>query len=465
MKRRSFLKFGMGACALFGARIAGASTETGSSTFADPKSVILMVSDGMSFGTLCAADQFRRWRDGRPSNWMRLLEEKRGCRAAMDMASADSPVTDSAAAASSWSGGTRVNNGSLNVDPEGREHPPIADAAREAGKAVGLVTTTQLTHATPAGMAAVVPRRSMQNEIAGQYFERRIDVLLGGGIEHFDPGRRPDQRNLLGEFESAGYATARNAQEMRAGAGKSDRLIGVFSEEHLPFEIDRMNRDDLKSSVPSLSEMTSIALDVLDRRNTGFFLLLEGGRVDHAAHANDLGGLIHDQLAFDDAVATALEFIEKRPNTLLIITTDHGNANPGFLAQGEKAEAAAERFSGFKGSFESIWPKLTVESTPAEIREVLGNVLGLPFNESQAGLLRDALRGQYKAPFYQMNPASSLLGQLVANHTEFGWIGNDHTSDYVELWATGPGSESIGYLLRNTDLHRIMANALSGSEA
>ncbi len=293
MKRRSFLKFGMGACALFGVRTAGASTKTGSSTSAGPKSVILMVSDGMSFGTLCAADQFRRWRDGRPSNWMRLLEEGRGRRAAMDMAAADSPVTDSAAASSSWSGGTRVNNGSLNVDPDGREHPPIADAVRAVGKAVGLVTTTQLTHATPAAMAAVVPRRSMQNEIAGQYFERRIDVLLGGGIEHFDPGRRPDQRNLLGEFESAGYATARNAEAMRARAGKSERLIGVFHDGHLPYEIDRTNRDDLKTTVPSLKEMTAAALDVLDRRDTGFFLLVEGGRVDHAAHANDLGGLIH----------------------------------------------------------------------------------------------------------------------------------------------------------------------------
>ena len=130
-------------------------------------------------------------------------------------------------------------------------------------------------------------------------------------------------------------------------------ILGVFYEDGLPYSIDRENNKDLTNSIPTLAEMTQKAIDRMKSNKNGFVLQVEGGKVDWAAHANDIAGLIHDQLAFDEAIKVVMDFAEKDQNTLVIITTDHGNANPGTI-YGAEATKNFNSISNYKFTNEYV---------------------------------------------------------------------------------------------------------------
>ena len=164
------------------------------------KNIIFMVSDGMSTGTLNMADLFLNRKYGKGSNWLQLYKDNKVKRALMDTASASSIVTDSAAGSSSWGGGVRVNNGSLNVGPDGKPNLPILQKFKKAGKMAGCVTTVAITHATPAGFCVNSAKRSAQDDIAEMYLALGFDVMMGGGNNFFDPKVRKDKKDVY-----AGY--------------------------------------------------------------------------------------------------------------------------------------------------------------------------------------------------------------------------------------------------------------------
>jgi len=149
------------------------------------RGIIFMVSDGMSPGVLTMAEAFSKITRKRGTHWHDLLQDKTAACGLMDTASANSYVTDSAAASSSWGCGHRVNNGSINVTPDGKSQSPIFSILKEKGSLTGLVTTATATHATPAGFAACVDKRGNEDDIASQYLGR-VDVILGGGTGHFE---------------------------------------------------------------------------------------------------------------------------------------------------------------------------------------------------------------------------------------------------------------------------------------
>jgi len=465
LPRRAFLKTGaLSTLMLAGGLVtpvAADNLRNPGSKKQKPKNVIFMVSDGMSAGTFSMADQFKIWREGKPSHW-RMAYERGSCGSGiMDMSSLSSIVTDSGAASSSWGCGHRVNNGSINMSPKGLPHEPILNLAKRAGRKTGLVTTARVTHATPAGFAANVTNRDNEALIAEQYLERNYDVLLGGGLEFFSPEHREDEKDLATQFASSGHRVVRHAAEMKALPDSVGRILGLFSQSHLPFEVDRLNDPFLREQVPCLAEMTSRALKTLSATADGFIVQVEGARVDHAAHNNDAAGLIYDQLAFDDAIAVALEFQERHPDTLVIITTDHGNANPGINAAGGdkggvKSFSCIERFAGSYGKLD-----LTKELTNDEIQGRFAEILGIDLSRAHINLLRANLEGEQVVPYRRLNRLDSVIGQILANYTEIGWVGRSHTSDYVQLLAIGPGSEKIRGFNRNTDLFPIMAEALA----
>lgn len=468
--RRKFLKQGTMAAALglsLGAggltpAVAAARRPKGQSGKA--RNVIFLVSDGMSHGTLAMADQYRTIHEARRSHWMQMYDDYPVVRGLMEMASQNSIVTDSGAAASSWGCGRRVPNGRINVDEHEVEHDPILVLARRHGLAAGLVTTATVTHATPAGFAANGITRNAQADFAVQYLERGFEVVLGGGTQFFDADEREDGRDLSGEFTGAGYAVVRDKQGLRAQADSS-RLLGLFSRGNVPYEVDRLHISELKESVPSLAEMSRIALQALSRNENGFIMQIEGARVDHAAHSNDPAGLVFDQLAFDDAVAVALEFYRQNPDTLVIVTTDHGNANPGLLSGAGIGEQTLGRLSEFKRSFGNIldgheqWPDLG----KAAVQERIHKYTGIEVSDRDARLLLDRIAGKWEAAFSAgsgLNRIESVLGQILANTLHIGWAGRTHTSDFVELAAVGPGSEMIKPFTRNTDMFTIMKKAV-----
>ena len=463
INRRNFLKLGTlsGLALGSGSLLNGCGRTGGESRTGKAKNIIFMVSDGMSMGTLTAADHLMRRKLGRTSNWISLYEQNRVRRGLMDMASATSIVTDSAAAASSWGCGQRVYNGSINTTDDGEALSPVLKLFRDAGKGTGLVTTTRLTHATPAGFSANVPRRQLEDDIATQYLDRGYDLFLGGGSRHFEADRRNDGRNLFSEFKQAGYHVARNKQELNRYDGNG-KLLGVFFDTHMPYTLDHRNTDELSRDLPTLPEMTRVALNRLSKDSDGFLLQVEGGRVDHGAHANDAAGMIYDQIMFDDAIGAVLEFAENRDDTLVIITTDHGNANPGLNAAGSgylESNWRFDKLGEFRHTNNWIIPQLDERSSVSQIREIVEYATRIEIRRDEAEVLISALTGKYENLYRVMSTPYLVLGQILANYLAFNWIGRSHTADYVELCGFGPGSEKINAFNINTDIFPLMLEA------
>lgn len=413
--------------------------------------------DGLCNGTLGLAHHWKLRNEGDRLHWMQLYDRPDLHRCFQDTASASSPVTDSAAAASSWGGGQRVMNGSINVDPSGNELKPILSYAKDAGKKTGLVTTCGITHATPAGFATNVPDRNMEDEIARQYLEREIDVLLGGGSRHFvqtqEDGSTIDYVPL---FKSKGYDIALNRSEL--SSRRSDRrLLGLFSENHVPYAIDRKN-DPAFSEVPGLPEMFEAALARLSGAEKGFVLQVEGGRVDHAGHANDPGAILHEFLEYDACIPIALEYIRKHPDTMLIITTDHGTGGCQLDGLGDAyndSGPALDRINQLSLSFE--WLQRRFEATGQFDSAAIKKALRIEPTAEQAAIVQKALDEKAK---YLSGALNAAFGKQLKQMTAVGWSSSKHTSECVDLFAFGPHATDVPAFIKNYEIFGIMTTAL-----
>lgn len=462
--RKDFLKQGLAASALF----TGAGLFTGGcareemANPGDAKNIIFMVTDGMSHGTMALADMVKYRQFGERSHWMELYNSDRDFhRGVMDMASLDSPVTDSSAAASSWGCGKRVNNRAVCMGPDGEIYPPILQVMKQAGKKTGMVTTARITHATPAGFAANIDHRDKEDQIASQYLEREYDLLMGGGSRHFEPDQREDGTDLHQAFSENDYAVVHNKNDM-VNAPAEKRLLGTFSAAHMPYATDRAASEELQKNVPNLAEMTETALDRLSGHSDGFILQVEGGRIDHGAHDNDAAALIYDQIGFDEAIKVALDFYDGRDDTLIIITSDHGNANPGLNGAGEDYSETAERFDRiqkFRQTNSWVLSELDHNSSVKEIRERMVHATNLDIRKEHAEMLQKALRDELVTPYYLKNELEAVMGSILANYLSINFIGTNHTGDYVELAALGPGIETLDHFTRNTELFDLMVEA------
>lgn len=454
------------------------------------RNLIFLVSDGMSIGTLSLADTLHRAQHGEPCRWCRLWNEPGSRRALVRTGAADSLVTDSAAGGSAWGIGRKVNNGAINMPPGGGSPTPILAAARAAGFKTGLVSTTRITDATPASFAANVPKRTMEGEVARQYLERGIDVLLGGGARFFDPKWLATPTDVSSIPGGTPLVVVRNATELAASVGSSGRLLGLFAADSMPYEIDR------PASLPTNADMARVAIERLARlaeeSGVGFALQIEGGRVDHAAHGNDAAALVRDQLAFDEAVGVAVDFARARGDTLVIVTTDHANANPGLTLYRTSASEGMKRLAAAQHSFEWIEQRLkkteTVPAEPDPLAEGVDKVVEAPDEpidssekgtpaRSLAGLVARAT-GLKLAPddlswlersyvdrqrcdgFAPADKPEAVLGAILANHYGVAFMSTNHTADMVECVAVGPGAERLAPLIENTDLHGVMLEAL-----
>lgn len=463
MNRRRFFK--NGALATAGVGLLGAC-NTATSTKVEEinagkkaKNIIFLVSDGMSIGTLTMADTLQQRMHGKPSVWMELYQTQQVTRGLMDMASESSLVTDSAAASSSWGGGHRIPNGGINVGRGGVEHTPIWQKFIKAGKKAGIVTTVPITHATPAGFCTNSSSRNDQAGIAEKYLEIGLSVLLGGGQDYFDPSLRKDGKDLYQAFKAKNYSVVTHREEMLASTGQ--QLLGVFDKGGLAYTLDRNSDAELSKQTPTLAEMTQKAIDVMKDAENGFVLQVEAGKVDWAAHANDAGALIYDQLAFDNAIEVAMNFAKKDENTLVIITTDHGNANPGIL-YGKNVNENFDRLQTFKYTNEWILNSITKDDSIDKVRELIEYANNYAISKEQAASLlayynalekpEEGLYNYKKLPF-------GLLTEIQKEYHSVGWISTNHSGDFVELAMFGPHSQHLKPFVRNTELHNFMLKA------
>lgn len=424
------------------------------------RGIIYMVSDGMSPGVLTMTQNFSKITRHKGTAWWDLINHPKAARGLMDTASANSMVTDSAAASSAWGGGQRVNNGMINYSPAGKAITPIGKILKDKGRRIGLVTTATVTHATPAGFAASVTDRNNEDAIAEQYLDR-VDLILGGGSAFFDAKSRKDKKDLYAAYQTSGYQILRHRDALLAT--KAEKLLGTFSPSHIPYSIDRNQSKDLQSSVPTLTEMAQAAVSRFLASPTPFLLQIEGARIDHAAHLNDIGALLHEQLAFDDALAEVLRMTANHPDILVVVTSDHGNSNPGLNGMGanyRNSSQCFQRIAAMKESHESLlgrWAKQPDQDLAAMIRESLGFAL----EADQKKALMEILQSKAVIEWNDLlAKPEGLLGQFAGNHTGVGWTGTTHTSDPTIVTALGPQSERFNGMVVNTDVFRHFTDLL-----
>ena len=451
--RRHFLRASVLTSALFGAEksLSSAETRKVAENAGTARNVILMVSDGMNHGALSLARQYQGLVLQKEPHWMTLYKERPVVRSLMETFSANSCVTDSAAAASSWGGGKRVNNGVLNVLPQGGEVTTLHQKLQKSGRKTGLVTTATITHATPAGFAANVDSRADEEGIAQQYLDRRVDVLLGGGQKFFSEAMRA-------QYVKAGYDVfTRRSALVNANHEALKPMLGLFSDSHMPFSLDRNQVEKIAEQVPTLAEMSRAALGRLSQASDGFFLLIEGARIDHAGHANDAAASVHDQIAFDEAIGEVLAFVEKHPDTLLMITTDHGCG--GIQMNGVSAKADQGFGPGLYNASNHYFDRLQGFSRSLEWLKQNG-VDGL--SGEKLGVALKQFTGLELLP-EEIKLAQGLKAawpDIIKSHTGIGWTSGNHTGELVEFCAYGPGSQRFPAFLRNFELHDLMLQAL-----
>ena len=285
------------------------------------KNVILLIGDGMS------ASQITSYR---------LLKEGPNGRIAVDnfpisgivlTHSADAIITDSASSATAYSTGSKTKNGFLGVDQEGRILENLTEKLDNFGFVSALISTSEVTHATPAAFSSHVDSRRNTDEISSQMLESKVATILGGGRKFFlsaeNGGKRKDKRDLLEEAKKSHKILMHKHELDITGITPSDRILGLFADEHLRDEENPENH----SSEPTLTEMLRFSLEraeaAIDNQCRGSFVMVEGSQVDWAGHANNIDYLERELKEFDEATRYALEYAKKNPDTLVVVTADH----------------------------------------------------------------------------------------------------------------------------------------------
>ncbi|WP_411034178.1 alkaline phosphatase [Shinella sp. BYT-45] len=459
-------------------------------TAAEPKAknIIFLIADGLSVAHRTGARIMSKG----------MTEGKANGRLAMDdippvafigTSSTHSIATDSANTMSAYMTGhkSRVNALGVYADrtPDSFDDPKVETIAealrRTTQKSIGIVTTSELQDATPAALVAHTRKRADKAEIVGMMFDVKPDVVLGGGSAYFlgkdVPGsKRKDDKDYIAEFKNAGYALAIDRTELAAAAGSNqDKLLGLFHTGNLDVTLDReflkKGTVDKFPNQPGLVEMTRAALDKLSKNPEGFFLMVEAASVDKMSHPLDWDRALLETIEFDKAVGVAREFAEQNPDTLIVITGDHthGVAIIGTVDDDKPGEEMRAKVGTYDDAGFPNYEDKDGDGYPDRVDVSRRLFLAANNGPDHYETFRPKLDGpfvpavQNEAKEYVANEAYKDVPGAVfvqGNIPKDGDTGV-HAVDDVVLQAAGPGAEGFRGYMEQSDVYRVLADALA----
>lgn len=425
------------------------------------KNVIFLMTDGTSAAHIALA----RWYKGGPLALDGILT------GAVRTYSAESVITDSAPAATAFATGFKSNSKFVGVLPATTSVPGVAvvadsmkyrplatvlEGARLAGKAVGLVATANIQHASPAAFSAHTPDRNDYNLIAKQQVYNSIDVVLGGGRQYLLPveagGRRTDGQDLTAVLRDRGYAVVATGPEMQEV--KEGKLWGLFAADDMQYDMDRQL---IAPHEPSLADMTRKAIEILSQQDKGFFLFVEASKVDWASHANEPMGVVSDLLAYDEAVGAALEFARRDGQTLIIACADHGN---GGMTIGSKEvysfyekvpyERLMEPLKKARLTGAGVASLLMGDRSEEAVRQIMETYYGLSdLTVAEVTAIQETRKA---------SALMTVIGHMLSARSAIGWVYAGHSGEDVFLYSYGPAK--LTGLVENTYIATASARVL-----
>ena len=390
--------------------------------------------------------------------------------------SASSDVTDSAAGGTALSTGHKTYNGAIGVDVDGRAVTSIAELAHRSGARVGIATSVTINHATPASFYAHQPSRNDYYEIGTQLAASGFEFFAGGDFAEKVNPSDPSAPHLYNITREAGYAIVRGYDEYEALSADADKVLLIqkadMVEEALPYAIDAREGD------LTLTQVTTAAIDHLydKRHKEGFFLMVEGGKIDYACHANDAATVLREVVDFDRAIGVAYDFYLQHPKeTLIIITADHetggmtlGNGSYALNFKALQAQQVSQ--PGFSRIVNRMRHESRDNVTWEQMQEALRANFGfwdtVPLSERD----EQALRSEYERSFqgdrnvkmaeslyYRDEPIAALAVRILNRIAMVSWPVGSHTAAYVPVFAIGNGAERFCGQMDNTDIPKRIA--------
>lgn len=428
------------------------------------KNIIVMIPDGTSVGVYSAARWFKFY--NKLGDGLNLDPYFTGT---VTTFSSNAPIGDSAPTGSTYATGVLQQSGNVAIYPDASENDlfpvdttrtwqpaaTILEALKiEKQKAVGLVVTCEFPHATPADFSAHHYKRSNYSALAAQMAYQNLDVMFGGGNGILTGDMRQ-------HFKNSGTTLISDDRDALLNYDDEGKVWALFGDKALPYDMDR-NPD----KVPSLAEMTEKALQLLSKKEEGFFLMVEGSQVDWAAHANDAAAIIHEYLAFDEAVGKVMEFARNDGNTAVLVLSDHGNSGftigsnncPGYDKLNiDQLFGTVSKIKLSANGIESILMKTKPENFKAAFKEYTD--IDLTDEELQTLLSsKNYQESDYTKAGTSKNMAHNVVN-ILNSHMCFGFTTGGHTGEEVLLASYHPQGDLLRGNVPNREVNRYLQKA------
>lgn len=391
------------------------------------KNVILMIPDGMSVEAATTGrwlmDDYKLSFDFMATGLVRTNNS-------------NTPIADSAPAGTAMSTGVKTESpyiatrpeeggmpGAEDFDPNKKDFPlaTVLEGAERSGRSTGIVSTSNIQHATPADFSAHNTDRNDYQDLGEQQVYQGMEVVLGAGSKHLSAENRKDKEDLISEIKNYGYDYVTNTKELLNS--KADKIWGMFDPSSMAYDMDR---DPEKE--PALAQMTEKAIEVLSKNEKGFFLMVEGSEIDWAAHANDPVGVISDIKSFDKAVQVAVDFAKKDKNTVIVIAADHGTGGMTWGNNDIQKGYDKARLEEFVTVLKNA--KLTGAGFAKKLNKERTNIEEL-FKEIYQ--ITDFTQEEIKS-VKEAKDIQKAVGHIISKRSHIGWTTGGHVGGDVGLY-------------------------------